>query len=63
MNVQFAVAKVSKYASRESGDTLEMAERQHGGISLVLADGQRSGKSDQISIPRFGCSYHVYAPG
>ncbi|PID86912.1 MAG: stage II sporulation protein E [Chloroflexi bacterium] len=45
MDVQFAVAKVSKYASRESGDTLEMIERPHGGISLVLADGQRSGKS------------------
>lgn len=45
MDVQFAVAKISKYASRESGDTLEMVERPHGGISLVLADGQRSGKS------------------
>lgn len=45
MDVQFAVAKVSKYASRESGDTLEMVERPHGGISFVLADGQRSGKS------------------
>jgi serine phosphatase RsbU (regulator of sigma subunit) len=45
MNVQFAVAKISKYASSESGDTLEMIERPHGGISLVLADGQRSGKS------------------
>jgi len=45
MDVQFAVAKVSKYASSESGDTLEMIERPHGGISLVLADGQRSGKS------------------
>lgn len=45
MDVQFAVAKISKYASRESGDTLEMVERPHGGISFVLADGQRSGKS------------------
>jgi serine phosphatase RsbU (regulator of sigma subunit) len=45
MDVQFAVAKISKYASSESGDTLEMIERPHGGISLVLADGQRSGKS------------------
>lgn len=45
MDVQFAVAKISKYASRESGDTLEMVERPHGGISIVLADGQRSGKS------------------
>jgi len=45
MEVQFAVAKVSKYASRESGDTLEMIERPHGGISMVLVDGQRSGRS------------------
>jgi serine phosphatase RsbU (regulator of sigma subunit) len=41
--VQFAVAKISKYASRESGDTLEMIERPSGGLSFVLADGQRSG--------------------
>ena len=40
MDVQFAVAKISKYASSESGDTLEMVERPHGGISFVLADGQ-----------------------
>lgn len=45
MEVQFGVAKVSKYATSESGDTLEMIERPHGGISMVLVDGQRSGKS------------------
>lgn len=45
MEVQFAVAKVSKYATSESGDTLEMIERPHGGMSMVLVDGQRSGKS------------------
>lgn len=45
MEVQFAVTKISKYAMSESGDTLEMIERPHGGISLVLVDGQRSGKS------------------
>lgn len=45
MEIQFAVAKLRKYAMRESGDTLEMTERPHGGISLVLADGQRSGRS------------------
>jgi serine phosphatase RsbU (regulator of sigma subunit) len=39
-----SVAKVGKYATSESGDTLEMVERPGGGISLVLADGQRSGK-------------------
>ena len=45
MEVHFAVAKIGKYATSESGDTLEMVERPHGGISLVLVDGQRSGKS------------------
>jgi serine phosphatase RsbU (regulator of sigma subunit) len=45
MEVQFAVAKVGKYATSESGDTLEMIERPHGGLSFILVDGQRSGKS------------------
>jgi len=45
MEVIFAVAKISKWASSESGDTLEMIERPHGGLSLVLVDGQRSGRS------------------
>ncbi len=45
MEVQFAVAKIGKYATSESGDTLEMIERPHGGLSFVLVDGQRSGKS------------------
>jgi serine phosphatase RsbU (regulator of sigma subunit) len=45
MEVQFAVAKITKWATSESGDTLEMIERPHGGISMVLVDGQRSGRS------------------
>jgi len=45
LDVQAAVAKVAKYATSESGDTLEMIERPRGGLSLVLADGQRSGKA------------------
>jgi serine phosphatase RsbU (regulator of sigma subunit) len=36
---------VKKYATSESGDTLEMIERPHGGFSFVLVDGQRSGRS------------------
>lgn len=40
-----AVAKVSQYASRESGDTVEAIERPRGGVSLIVADGQRSGRS------------------
>jgi len=45
LQIQIAVAKIGKYASSESGDSLEMVERPGGGLSLVLVDGQRSGKS------------------
>jgi serine phosphatase RsbU (regulator of sigma subunit) len=44
MEVQIAVAKINKYASSESGDTLEVVERPNGGLSVVLADGQTSGR-------------------
>ena len=44
MEVQIAVAKVNKYAVSESGDSLEVVERPNGGISVVLADGQTSGR-------------------
>ena len=44
MEVQIAVAKINKYASSESGDTLETVERPNGGLSVVLADGQTSGR-------------------
>lgn len=45
MEAQIAIAKIGKYATSESGDTLEMIERPGGGLSCVLVDGQRSGKS------------------
>ncbi|MFN2252362.1 MAG: SpoIIE family protein phosphatase [Anaerolineae bacterium] len=45
LEVDVAVAKVGKHATSESGDTFEMVERPRGGLSFVLADGQRSGKS------------------
>jgi serine phosphatase RsbU (regulator of sigma subunit) len=52
MNAQLelhtAVEKIRKYASRESGDTVEVIERPHGGLSIVVADGQRSGRSAKI---------------
>lgn len=44
MEIQVAAAKVNKYATRESGDTLEMIERPGGGLSFVLVDGQGSGQ-------------------
>lgn len=44
MEIQIAVAKTNKYAVLESGDTLEVVERPNGGVSVVLADGQTSGR-------------------
>jgi serine phosphatase RsbU (regulator of sigma subunit) len=44
MEVQIAAAKINKYAVSESGDTLEVVERPNGGLSVVLADGQSSGR-------------------
>lgn len=44
MEIQIAVAKTNKYASSESGDTLETVERPNGGVSVVLSDGQTSGR-------------------
>ncbi len=45
MEIQVAAAKIGKWATSESGDTLEMIERPHGGFSFVLVDGQRSGRA------------------
>src|SRR5512138_1751945 len=44
MEIQIAAAKINKYATSESGDTLEVVERPNGGLSVVLADGQSSGR-------------------
>jgi serine phosphatase RsbU (regulator of sigma subunit) len=41
--IDIAVAKTHKYASRESGDTVETGERPTGGLSVVMVDGQGSG--------------------
>jgi serine phosphatase RsbU (regulator of sigma subunit) len=43
--VEIAAAKVAKYAVRESGDSVEVVERPNGGLSVVVVDGQRSGRS------------------
>lgn len=44
MEINIAVAKTNKYAVSESGDTIEIVERPNGGVSIVLADGQTSGR-------------------
>jgi serine phosphatase RsbU (regulator of sigma subunit) len=48
VRVEIGAAKVAKYAVSESGDTLELIERPHGGLSLVLVDGQRSGRAAKL---------------
>jgi serine phosphatase RsbU (regulator of sigma subunit) len=48
MEAQVAVAKIRKYATSSSGDTVEVVERPQGGVSAVLADGQSSGKGAKI---------------
>ena len=50
MEIKISVSKINKYASPESGDTVEVVERPNGGMSVVMADGQSSGKgAKQIS--------------
>lgn len=44
MELGIGIAKIRKYATSESGDTVEVVERPKGGMSVVLADGQSSGK-------------------
>jgi serine phosphatase RsbU (regulator of sigma subunit) len=48
MEIQIAVAKTNKYASSESGDTVEVVERPTGGVSVVMADGQTSGRGAKV---------------
>lgn len=45
ISLEIAIAKTNKYASRESGDTVEIVERPGGGMSVILADGQGSGRA------------------
>lgn len=44
MEFGVGIAKIRKYATSESGDTVEVVERPKGGLSVVLADGQSSGR-------------------
>ncbi len=47
LDMRFGVAKVNKYASRESGDTFELVERPvgMGGLTGIMVDGQGTGRS------------------
>lgn len=48
LELHVGAAKVAKYATGESGDTVEMIERPQGGISLAMVDGQRSGRAAKL---------------
>jgi len=48
VHIEIGVAKVQKYATSESGDTVEVIERPHGGLSVVLVDGQSSGRGAKV---------------
>lgn len=45
LTLDLGLAKTVKYASRDSGDTVELVERPGGGFSVVMIDGQGSGKA------------------
>ena len=45
MEVKVSIAQTNKYAVSHCGDSVDVVERPQGGVSLVLADGQGSGKS------------------
>jgi serine phosphatase RsbU (regulator of sigma subunit) len=44
LEASVSIQKVGKHASGESGDTAEVVERAGGGFSVVLVDGQGSGR-------------------
>jgi hypothetical protein len=44
MEIHISISKIRKYAVSASGDTVEVVERPNGGLSVVIADGQSSGK-------------------
>lgn len=44
MLVKVSVQKIAKFGVSISGDTVEVIERPRGGFSVILADGQGSGK-------------------
>lgn len=48
LDIAVAVSKINKYATRESGDTVEVVERPHGGFTLLLVDGQGSGHASKL---------------
>ncbi len=44
MELQAAISKTDRYSSVEQGDKVEIIERPHGGISIIMAEGKLSGR-------------------
>lgn len=49
MEIKIGIAKTTKYAVAVSGDSVEVTERPQGGVTVILADGQGSGRSAQLT--------------
>lgn len=45
MEIHVGVAKIGKYATGISGDSVEVVERPNGGVSVVIIDGQGHGRA------------------
>jgi hypothetical protein len=45
IQIDVAIARTAKYATRESGDSAELVERPGGGLTAVVVDGQGSGSA------------------
>ena len=43
MEIKIGLAKTSKYAMEVCGDTCDVVERPHGGVTAIIADGQGNG--------------------
>ena len=44
MELQAAISKTARYSSTAQGDNVEIIERPHGGISIIMAEGKLSGR-------------------
>ncbi len=46
--LRVGISKINRYASRDSGDTVEVVERPSGGLSVVVADAQGTGLAAKL---------------
>ena len=52
IEIQIAVAKTNKFQSPHGGDVVETIERPSGGLSVVMVDGQSSGRESKLMAGR-----------